>query len=53
MRNTVKLINLDTGELIETDYYVLMGRGLPDGFVIADEVTVEEYAASIRRALEK
>lgn len=40
----IKLINLETGEIIEADVYKLMEMGLPGGFRPVNEISQEEWA---------
>lgn len=50
MDETVKLINLKTGEVINADSYELARRGMPDGYERADGVSIERWIEALRRA---
>lgn len=39
----VKLINLDTGDVMEVDSYVLIEKGIPDGYRVADIISTDEW----------
>lgn len=39
----IKLINLETGDVIEADVYVLRENGIPEGYRVADDITTDEW----------
>jgi hypothetical protein len=43
----IKIINLQTGDIMTVDGYQVRGRGLPDGYTWLDEVSKEDLAAII------
>jgi hypothetical protein len=47
----VLLVNLNTGETINADYYNLMEMGLPDGYVAAHTLTPGDWVEALRNAL--
>ena len=49
--NSVILINLETGHIIEADPYVLREQCIPEGYRFADEITVEEWIEALQKAL--
>ncbi len=49
--NSVILINLGTGHIIEADPYVLREQCIPKGYRFADEITVEEWIEALQKAL--
>lgn len=50
--DNIKLINLSTGEVLNVDPYKLKELGVPVGFVIADDVTVDDWIDALQTALE-
>lgn len=43
-----KIINVQTGEIREVDYYKIREMRMPEGFKSLDDVTKEELAEMIR-----
>lgn len=39
----VKLINLDTGDVMECESYSLVERGIPEGYKIAKNITTDGW----------
>ena len=39
----IKLINLSTYETIDADEDNLRDRGLPEGYMIAEDITIDEW----------
>lgn len=50
---SVKIINLETGQVIEADPYVLREQCIPHGYRFADEITVEEWIEALQRACDR
>lgn len=48
--NVVKIVNLETADVIICDPYVLREQCLPEGYRLADDVTVEEWIEALKRA---
>ena len=48
--NVIKLVNLDTAEVIEADPYVLREQCIPEGYKIADDITVDEWIEALKKA---
>ena len=48
--NAVKIVNLETADVIICDPYVLREQCLPEGYRLADDVTVEEWIEALKRA---
>lgn len=48
--NVVKLVNLETADVIICDPYVLREQCLPEGYRLAEDVTVEEWIEALKRA---
>jgi hypothetical protein len=49
----IKLINLETGELISKDIFDLKDKWFPKGFVVAEELSVEQWADALQKAINK
>jgi hypothetical protein len=49
----VKLINLATGELIDKDFFKLREEGIPKNFVVAEELSVEQWTEALQKAVNK
>lgn len=47
---SVKIINLETGDMIEADPYVLREQCIPYGYRFVDEITVEEWIEALQKA---
>ena len=43
-----KIINLKTGEVLECDPYQLREHGLPDDFVLVDDVSSDEWITALQ-----
>jgi len=50
--SSVKIVNLDTGHVIEADPYVLREQCIPHGYRFAEDITVEEWIEALKRARE-
>jgi|GEM_PF-3468395 len=50
---SVKIVNLETGQVIEADPYVLREQCIPHGYRFADEITVEEWIEALQRAFDR
>lgn len=50
MSETITLINLKTGGVIEADVCELSRRGWPEGYERADSVSVKKWISALRRA---
>ncbi len=46
---SVKIINLETGHVIEADPYVLREQCIPYGYRFAEEITVEEWIEALQK----
>lgn len=49
---TIKLINLESGETMDADPDALRDRGLPEDYVVADQVTTEEWILALQQAIQ-
>lgn len=47
---SVKIVNLETGQFIEADPYVLREQCIPHGYRFADDITVEEWIEALQKA---
>jgi hypothetical protein len=50
MPGEVILVDLKTGECIKADRYRLAERGIPEGFIMAEDVTIEQWCAALQNA---
>lgn len=49
--SSILLINLKTGNTINADYYALRERGLPEGYVVARDLTTAQWVEALQNAL--
>lgn len=45
----IKIINLGTMEILSVDPVELHERGMPDGFIVADNITTDEWIEIIKK----
>ena len=48
MPGEVILVNLETGECIKADHYRLVELGIPEGYVDAEILTIEQWCAALQ-----
>lgn len=50
---SLTFINLETGNVIQTDAFSVIDRGAPSGYVCANNLTMEEWIEALQKALNK
>jgi hypothetical protein len=48
-QDRVLIVNLDTGEVMDVDHYMLAELSMPKGFTLVDDVKAKEWATLVRK----
>jgi hypothetical protein len=48
-QDRVLIVNLDTGEVMDVDHYMLVELSMPKGFTLVDDVKPLEWATLVRK----